>query len=239
MQFSIFLAKAMEERGLTQAQLGELSEVSQGAISRYLRKLSSPKAEEVIKLANALGVTTDWLLIGKEEGHSSKQFVEKISAAKKIALASSRSIDEAEENFDLIMHNGILTRRIPVLGWAHAGSATVYEEISLAHQETIPTDCRDPKAFGVALEGDSMSPRFCEGEMLVLMPSEEPYSGCFAVCRFADDGVVFRRLEFMGDQVRLVPLNTSYDPSTHSRKEFAWIYPVWGRWSQLWKSKAP
>lgn len=80
-----------------------------------------------------------------------------------------------------------------------------------------------------------METRFSGGDVIVLMPSEEAYSGCFAVCRFVDDGVLLRRVEFSGVKVRLVPLNERYEAATHDRSEFAWIYPVWGRWSQLWK----
>jgi len=130
------------------------------------------------------------------------------------------------------------SRRIRVLGWAHAGQAAAYDELPHDHQATIPTDCRDPKAFGVHLEGDSMRPQFDDGDLLVLMPSQEVYSGCFAVARFVDDGVVFRRIEFTGNQIQLVPLNERYQVTTHSREDFSWIYPVWGSWTQLWKGKA-
>lgn len=127
-------------------------------------------------------------------------------------------------------------RRIRVIGWAHAGQATCYEELPTDWQQTIPSDCRDPQAFAVALEGDSMEPAFREGDQLVLMPSEEAHSGCYAVCRFADDGVVFRRVEFMGDRIQLVPLNDRYyKPTHHTRAEFSWIYPIWERRSRHWK----
>lgn len=129
----------------------------------------------------------------------------------------------------------VSSRRIPVLGWAHAGQAAAYEELPHDYQVTIPTDCRDPKAFGVHLEGDSMRPQFDDGDLLVLMPSQEVYSGCFAVARFVDDGVVFRRIEFTGNQIQLVPLNERYQVTTHSREDFSWVYPVWGSWTQLWK----
>ena len=124
---------------------------------------------------------------------------------------------------------------VPVIGWAHAGESAGYEEIPKSWADQVPTECRDPKAFAVRLEGDSMEPTFREGDLLIVMPSKEPYSGCFVVCRFKDDGVVFRRLETAGSVIRLVPLNDRYPVSEHSAEDFSWIYPVWGRWSQLWK----
>ncbi|GAA5482079.1 hypothetical protein Hsar01_01294 [Haloferula sargassicola] len=122
-----------------------------------------------------------------------------------------------------------------MIGWAHAGEAVAYEELPGDWQNRIPTECRDPKAFAVSLEGDSMAPEFRDGQLLVLMPSEEAYSGCFVVCRFKDDGVLFRRIEFAGEEIVLHPLNPRYDSRSYPREAFAWIYPVWGSWAQLWK----
>ncbi|MCW1883995.1 hypothetical protein OKA04_04595 [Luteolibacter flavescens] len=130
-------------------------------------------------------------------------------------------------------------RLIPVVGWAHAGTAVSYEQLPDSWVAKVPTECRDPKAFGVRLEGDSMESAgrigFTEGDLLVAMPGEEAYSGCFVIARFANDGVTFRRFESTGDVIRLVPLNERYPVTQHTREEFSWIYPVWGRWSQLWK----
>lgn len=126
---------------------------------------------------------------------------------------------------------------IPVVGWAHAGEAGSYEEIPKAWQEKIPTESPDPHAFAVELEGDSMEPKFSEGDVLIVQPSEQPYSGCFVVARFINDGIIFRRMEMSGDQIVLQPLNERWPMSTHSPDEFAWIYPVWGRFTRIWKRR--
>ena len=126
-------------------------------------------------------------------------------------------------------------REIGVVGWAHAGEAASYEELPHEWQNRIPTECQDEHAFAVRLEGESMEPKFSEGDLLILQPSKEPYSGCLAVCRLKNDGVVFRRVEFLPDSVRLIALNPSYPTDTYAREDFTWIYPVWGRWTQIWK----
>ncbi len=126
-------------------------------------------------------------------------------------------------------------RRIKVVGWAHAGEAASYEQMPDSWQETIPTDCRTPGAFAVRLQGDSMEPKFTDGDLLVLMPQEQAHSGVFAVVKFLDDGVLFRRVEFVGSVVRLMPLNERYEATDHARDEFAWIYPVWARTTQMWR----
>lgn len=128
------------------------------------------------------------------------------------------------------------SRRIGVIGWAHAGQAASYEEIPESWQRTIPTDCRDPNAFAVTLEGDSMEPMFRDGDLLVLMPSERIHNGCIAVVRLVTDGILLRRLEIRGKKIRLVPLNReSYEVEEIDCEQVSWAYPVWGRWSQVWK----
>jgi SOS-response transcriptional repressor LexA len=124
---------------------------------------------------------------------------------------------------------------IPVLGWAHAGQTTGYEELPQSWQRRIPTDCRDPKAFGVTLEGDSMEPMFRDGDLLVLMPSQPIHNGCMAVVRLASDGVLLRRIEIRGERLKLVPMNPRYEVDEVGMDEVSWVYPVWGRWTQFWK----
>jgi SOS-response transcriptional repressor LexA len=127
------------------------------------------------------------------------------------------------------------TYKIPVLGWAHAGQASNYDELPQSWQRMIPTDCRDAKAFAVSLEGDSMEPMFRDGDMLVLMPSQQIHNGCMAVVRLVSDGVLLRRVEIRGDRLRLVPINPRYEVDEVGMDEVSWVYPVWGRWTQFWK----
>ena len=123
---------------------------------------------------------------------------------------------------------------VPVVGWAHAGSAESYEEMPKDWQDRVPTECRDPKAFAVRLEGDSMEPKFSDGDLLIVQPSEEVFSGCLAIMKLTNDGIIFRRVEKRGDNFRLVPLNAQYGVEEISSELVTWIYPVWGMWRQVW-----
>jgi len=119
-------------------------------------------------------------------------------------------------------------RTIPVLGWAHAGDAMNYDEIPESWQERVPTECRDPKAFAVRLEGDSMEPKFYEGDILILQPGEEIYNGCLAILKMCTDGYIFRRVEIRPECLRLIPLNPQWGVEEIPRDQIAWAYPVWG-----------
>ena len=156
------------------------------------------------------------------------------------ALEKKDKTDKSEEPKRLVREDESpffdhVCRMIPVIGWAHAGQAGSYDEIPPDWQQKIPTECPDVKAFGVQLEGDSMEPKFSDGDLLIIQPSHSAYSGCFAVARFTDDAVVLRRLEMTGGVIRLIPLNERYPVTEHQPEEFSWIYPVWGRWTQIWR----
>ena len=128
------------------------------------------------------------------------------------------------------------TRMIPVIGWAHAGDPIDYEEEFCDEQDYVPTLCRDAKAFGLKLEGDSMKPRFNEGAELVVTPSAEVYSGQYVVVKFArHGGVLFRRLERMHDTITLIPENERYSIKEYETTDFEWIYPVFGVFERLMK----
>ncbi len=127
------------------------------------------------------------------------------------------------------------SRMIPVVSWAHAGEADNFEELPKSWQDMVPTECRDPKAFAVRLIGDSMGPLYVEGDMLILQPGREIYSGCLAVVRLANDGILFRRVEVRGSDLLLVPLNPQYQAEKFPLSEISWAYPLWGMWRQVCK----
>lgn len=61
-KFSLRLLEIMKRRGLTQKDLSLLTNLSQGAVSKYLRGVSLPKSMELYRMSKVLGVTMEWLM---------------------------------------------------------------------------------------------------------------------------------------------------------------------------------
>lgn len=127
------------------------------------------------------------------------------------------------------------TRRVPVVAWAIA-SATL-EHFSgnfgdLANQidEAVATECKDPNAYALIIEGDSMEPRFCAGDRVILAPNSEPRNGDYVVARLRETGQVlfkrFRRTGVEGKIIRLESLNPAYGPVEYPESAFRLIHPV-------------
>lgn len=55
------LAFLIKRDSLTQMQLCDITKISQGAISDYLKGKSEPKAEALYRLSRAFSVTMEWL----------------------------------------------------------------------------------------------------------------------------------------------------------------------------------
>ena len=70
------MREELDYQGLTVKELAAKSEVAKGAIDSYLGKQASmPPADTASKIANALGVTVEYLLNGKD---SSKESITQI-----------------------------------------------------------------------------------------------------------------------------------------------------------------
>ena len=60
--FSDRLKRTLKERGYSQKELAERSHLTEAAVSKYLSGYRTPHLEILVDLANALNVTTDYLL---------------------------------------------------------------------------------------------------------------------------------------------------------------------------------
>lgn len=67
MDFGENLKKLREQRGLSQAELAKMAKFSQAAIWNFEHGRIIPRERSIDALAQALNVTTDRLILGKEE----------------------------------------------------------------------------------------------------------------------------------------------------------------------------
>lgn len=86
----------MNDRGINQKQLSQLSGITESSVSRYLRSERRPRLDVVVNFAKAFGVATDYLLDDGEESEA--------SAYKTISTAIARKGGELtpEEKNELI-----------------------------------------------------------------------------------------------------------------------------------------
>ena len=72
--FRVRLLDAIHMKGTTAAELSRKTNISESNISRYLSGSSEPSLRSLLILANALGVSADWLSGNEEEEEEEKTF---------------------------------------------------------------------------------------------------------------------------------------------------------------------
>jgi SOS-response transcriptional repressor LexA len=118
----------------------------------------------------------------------------------------------------------------PVVSWAAAGVAHDYADLANQIEEVIYTDSRDPNAFALIVEGDSMYPEITAGDTIIFSPNGEPRNGNIVVARLAENhGVLVKRFRRTGPEGKTIVLestNKDYPPLTFPIEAFRFIYPA-------------
>jgi phage repressor protein C with HTH and peptisase S24 domain len=78
-------------------------------------------------------------------------------------------------------------------------------------------DVQDKDAFAARVHGDSMSPKYHEGDILIFSPALPARNGDDCFVQFADGHPTFKRVFFEGGSIRLQPRNEVYRPRDQIR----------------------
>jgi SOS-response transcriptional repressor LexA len=197
--------------GLTQEQLADKLGFSTSSIAHWetIPKLPSPK--KLRMLADKLGCTIPYLI--GDEIQNTLPDPHQSPAIPTGKVTTQRVFQE-----------------IPVVSWARAGVASDYADLCNQIDETIPSECKDPNAFALIIEGDSMEPKFEAGYRVIFSPNNEPRNGDFVVARLKEGhGVLFKRFKRTGNEgklVRLESLNPAYTVLEFPLHGFHFIYPA-------------
>jgi phage repressor protein C with HTH and peptisase S24 domain len=122
----------------------------------------------------------------------------------------------------------VVARYVPLISWAQCGHLTDFEDI-YDYEGYVAFNVRDSKAIAVTLKGDSMEPRFREGDVAILYPSRKPQTGNLVIAKIRDEGVVFKKFQILSRQparFRFISENPKYEPIERAEEEIEWIYPV-------------
>lgn len=75
--FAQRLRELRKQKGLSQTQLGQLAELHYTHIGRFERGTSRPSGDTLKRLADALGVTSDYLLEGATDAAAKARFADR------------------------------------------------------------------------------------------------------------------------------------------------------------------
>jgi SOS-response transcriptional repressor LexA len=119
-------------------------------------------------------------------------------------------------------------RALPVLSWAQAGLATDFQQMPEEWEGSVASEVKDDRSFAVRLRGDSMEPRFEDGDIAVLLPSVAATNGEIVVANLKNEGILCKIMHVQLDKnlITLSSYNPAYPPMQYRREDFHWIFPV-------------
>jgi len=90
--FNERLGQLLADRHMTQKELAAQAEVTEAAISHYLKGDRTPRSSVLARIAAALGTTSDYLMEGIPKGHT-----EEIGYAKRLIARNVDQMTNAEK----------------------------------------------------------------------------------------------------------------------------------------------
>ena len=179
------IKKARTESGLTQRDVAQKVKVNPSTIMRYEKgTIMDIKIPVVNAIALSLDVNPSWLL-----GYDVPK------RAKNTMSTESTSI------------------RIPVLGSVPAGIPLEAIE-DIEDWEEIPREWTkgDKDYFGLKIHGDSMYPKYMDGDTIILRKADDCESGDECVVYVNGYDATFKKVIKKMDHIILQPLNSEYEP---------------------------
>ena len=109
--------------------------------------------------------------------------------------------------------------QIPVLGEVRAGYPMETVENIIDYEEIDEEMARRGEFFALRIKGDSMEPRFVEGDVVIVRKQETADSGDIVVALVNGDSATIKKLKRHQNGITLVPSNAAYEPMYYSSEE--------------------
>ena len=155
-----------------------------------------------------------------------KNLIDKKGDANRLAeLLAESDLNVEQENLPLAPG-----RLVPVINKVSAGYPTDFNDldypVGIADDYIRCPDLHDPNTFAVRVVGDSMEPKFREGDIVIFSPAAEVHNGDDCFVRFAmPHETTFKRVFFESDnKIRLQPRNEKYSPTIVDGKRINGLY---------------
>ena len=150
---------------------------------------------------------------------------EKVDASRLSELLAQSDLNIEQDKLPLAAG-----RLVPVINKVSAGYPSDFNDldypVGIADDYVRCPDMHDPNAFAVRVVGDSMEPKFREGDIVIFSPAAEVHNGDDCFVRFAmPHETTFKRVFFESDnEIRLQPRNEKYSPTIIDGKRINGLY---------------
>lgn len=220
------LKRARENAGLTQTQAAQKIGVSDGTYKNYEQGKREPNGDKIVTIANAFGVTTDYLL-GRPDAKEPVDPIDNLMTVdemEKDLLREWLSLDEASRKSFLDVLRKIvvadqkrqtaaskraayLLRRLSRHKVSAGLGYNLDDDDNWQEAEVVETAAVHQADFAVEVDGDSMEPDYLSGDILLVQSTPTIEVGEVGVFTLNGDGYV----KELGEG-ELLSRNPEYDP---------------------------
>ena len=220
------LKRARENAGLTQTQAAQKIGVSDGTYKNYEQGKREPNGDKIVTIANAFGVTTDYLL-GRPDAKEPADPIDKLMTVdemEKDLLREWLSLDEASRKSFLDVLRKIVAADQKRQTAASKRAAYLLHRLSRhkvsaglgynlddddnwQEAEVVENAAVHQADFAVEVDGDSMEPDYLNGDILLVQSTPTIEVGEVGVFTLNGDGYV----KELGEG-ELLSRNPEYDP---------------------------
>lgn len=179
-------------------------------IQYYMDKYEKSRQD----MCDALGVKyttfTDWV-----KGNSYPR-IDKIELmANYFGISKADLVEEHISGAPSKKHGVIIN----VLGRVAAGIPIEAVEEIIDTEEISAEMARTGEFFGLRIHGDSMEPRMCEGDVVIVRKQDDAESGEIVIATVNGSDATCKRLRKYRDGIELISNNPAYSPMFYSNEE--------------------
>ena len=218
---------------LSTIETGKVNNPPSDQLLRKLERALKFKSGLLLHIAHVEGMPSD---IRKNyesveaENQKWRQFVKNLMSKKPSARRLNALLAKSELDTEKGLPLLAAGRMVPVINKVAAGYPSDFNDldypVGIADDYVRCPDLHDPNAFAVRVVGDSMEPKFQEGDIVVFSPAAEVNSGDDCFIRFEmPHETTFKRAFFEPkNKIRLQPRNEKYAPTVVEGKRINGIY---------------
>ena len=199
--FNVRLKKALQVRGMSQAELSRKTNINEANISHYLKGTYEAKQDKVFLLSKALNVSPYWLM----------------------GLDVPMEIQEEKSNAEFVTYKKSNLVKMPVIGTIPAG--TPIESIQYIDEDDylyIPESRLrggKEKYFLLRISDNSMNPKYLNGDVILFHINSMPNSRAEVAVMINGDDATFKQIFISENGVTLHPYNSLFDDMHYSIEE--------------------
>lgn len=122
------------------------------------------------------------------------------------------------------------SRRIPVISWAQAGADGFFVDSHMVGTGftdiSCPHDVTDPNAYSLEISGDSMSPKYENGDYVIVSPARGVQTGNDAIVKLRDGQILAKRIKAKNGKFILSSLNPEYEDITCNSEDVVFMHRI-------------